>query len=59
MKWTSPFSAMRGSDALFPDNFGEDLLTMIEAGSFIRHLLQAMLLLTLLYYCDYILCKLL
>jgi len=26
MKWASPISAVRGSDALFPNDFGEDLL---------------------------------
>jgi len=28
MKWASPISAMRGSDTLFPNDFGEDLFTM-------------------------------
>jgi len=26
MKWASAFSTVRGGDALFPNDFGEDLL---------------------------------
>jgi len=27
MKWASPIPAVRGSDSLFPNDFGEDLVT--------------------------------
>jgi len=30
MQWTSAFSAVRGSDALFPNDFGEDTSVVIE-----------------------------
>jgi len=33
MKWVSPFSAVRGSDVLFPNDFGEDLSKLKDFSS--------------------------
>jgi len=34
MKQTNAFSAVRGGDALFPDDFGEDLLLFPKKGKY-------------------------